>query len=275
MPHMTIRANVGLVPRLKGSRRRPARRRPPTRCLDAGRSRRPTVGDRFPHQLSGGQRQRVGVARALAGRPGPDPDGRALRRPRPDHPPRDPGRVPVAPAVLGKTVILVTHDLREACRMADRLALVAERSSLVQFGEPADFLDRPADDFVRSFFQDAGAVRPIVGERGLVNDWLELLLKVEQRWPLLEATAAHLDLVGEAILIAVAIGVPLGILASRSKGRRTGDPRPGERPADDPQPGAARGAPDPVPGPDRQAAGAGGAGGLLAPADHQEHDPGV
>ena len=55
------------------------------------------------------------------------------------------------------TVILVTHDLREACRMADRLAVV-DRGELIQLGTPRELMDHPATDFVRSFFADAQAV---------------------------------------------------------------------------------------------------------------------
>jgi osmoprotectant transport system ATP-binding protein len=159
MPHMTIRANVGLVPKLKGANKL-SRDEAADRCLGLVGLDAKLIGERFPHQLSGGQRQRVGVARALASDPNlilmDEPFGaldpitrreiqdefRSLQRD------------------LGKTVILVTHDLREACRMADRLALVAH-GRLIQFGEPADFLDRPADEFVRSFFRDAQAVTPI------------------------------------------------------------------------------------------------------------------
>jgi osmoprotectant transport system ATP-binding protein len=159
MPHMTIRANVGLVPKLKGMKK-VERDEAADRCLGLVGLDPVEVGERFPHQLSGGQRQRVGVARALASEPDlilmDEPFGaldpitrrevqdefRSLQR------------------TLGKTVILVTHDLREACRMADRLALVA-LGRLVQYGEPSDFLERPADDFVRSFFQDARAVEGI------------------------------------------------------------------------------------------------------------------
>ncbi len=118
------------------------------------------MAERFPHQLSGGQRQRVGVARALAS----DPDLILMDEPFGALDPitrreiQDEFRT--LQRDLGKTVILVTHDLREACRMADRLALVA-KGRLVQYGEPADFLERPADDFVRSFFRDAQAVTPI------------------------------------------------------------------------------------------------------------------
>jgi osmoprotectant transport system ATP-binding protein len=159
MPHMTIRANVGLVPRLKGVPK-PRRDETADRCLDLVGLDPKSMGDRFPHQLSGGQRQRVGVARALASDPNlilmDEPFGaldpitrreiqdefRSLQR------------------NLGKTVILVTHDLREACRLADRLALV-DHGRLIQLGEPGDFLERPSNDFVRSFFQDAQAVTPI------------------------------------------------------------------------------------------------------------------
>ncbi len=161
MPHLSILDNVGLVPRLKGVAR-PERDRSATRCLELVGLDAKTMGGRFPHQLSGGQRQRVGVARALAADPHlilmDEPFGaldpitrrevqdefRSLQRD------------------LGKTVILVTHDLREACRMADRLALV-DKGVVVQSGTAADFLERPASEFVRSFFQDALAVTPIEG----------------------------------------------------------------------------------------------------------------
>lgn len=165
MPHLSILANVGLVPRLKGAGPKD-RDASAARCLGLVGLDPDQVGGRFPHELSGGQRQRVGVARALAADPAmilmDEPFGaldpitrrevqdefRALQR------------------RLGQTVILVTHDLREACRMADRLALV-DRGRLVQYGPPADFLERPATDFVRSFFQDAAAVTPIDGETPL------------------------------------------------------------------------------------------------------------
>jgi osmoprotectant transport system ATP-binding protein len=156
MPHLDVLANVGLVLRLRGVAR--------SERDDAARKRLELVGlepERFarlwPHQLSGGQRQRVGVARALAADPElilmDEPFGaldpitrrelqdefRGLQR------------------RLGKTVVCVTHDTREACRIADRLALV-DRGELVQEGTPADFLERPATPFVRSFFREAEAV---------------------------------------------------------------------------------------------------------------------
>ena len=159
MPHMTVLANVGLVLRIKGAGRHECDVAA-TRCLGLVGMDAKTMGLRYPRELSGGQRQRVGVARAFAANPAlilmDEPFGaldpitrrevqdefRALQRD------------------LDQTVILVTHDLREACRMADRLALV-DKGRLVQIGPPSAFLHDPASDFVRSFFRDAEAVEPI------------------------------------------------------------------------------------------------------------------
>lgn len=156
MPHLSIVDNVALVPRLKGmaaaDARAEARKRLELVSLDPDR-----FADLLPHQVSGGQRQRVGVARALAAEPSmvlmDEPFGaldpitrreiqdefRGLQR------------------RLGKTVVLVTHDLREACRIADRLALM-DHGRLVQHGPPHELLERPANAFVREFFRDAEAV---------------------------------------------------------------------------------------------------------------------
>lgn len=156
MPHLDILANVGLVLRLQGrpraEREAVARGRLALVGLDPGRFARLR-----PHQLSGGQRQRVGVARALAADPDlilmDEPFGALdpiTRRELQDEFRRLQLR-------LGKTVIFVTHDIREACRIADRLALV-DGGRLIQSGTAADFIERPAGAFVRSFFQEAEAV---------------------------------------------------------------------------------------------------------------------
>jgi osmoprotectant transport system ATP-binding protein len=156
MPHLTILDNVALVPRLKGASRSAARQRARSRLelvgLDPGR-----FAALLPHQLSGGQRQRVGVARALAS----DPDLILMDEP---FGALDPvtrrelqAEFRALQRRLGKTVILVTHDLREACRIADRLALL-HAGRLEQVGLPHEFLQRPASPFVREFFREAEAV---------------------------------------------------------------------------------------------------------------------
>ena len=159
MPHLSVVDNVALGCRLVGMKAGERRGRA-EHCLELVGLDPPRVKDRFPHQLSGGQRQRVGVARALATEPSlilmDEPFGALdpiTRRTLQDE-------FRNLQRSLGPTVILVTHDLREACRMADRLALV-DGGQLIQVGQPHDFLDQPANDFVRSFFADARAVDAI------------------------------------------------------------------------------------------------------------------
>jgi osmoprotectant transport system ATP-binding protein len=156
MPHMNVLKNVGLPLRLRG--------RPDGERESEARERLELVGldpDRFaplmPHQLSGGQRQRVGVARALMG----DPDLILMDEPFGALDPITRREIQEEfrrlRLRLQKTVIFVTHDIREACRVADRLALV-DHGALIQVGLPADLIERPAGDFVREFFRDAESV---------------------------------------------------------------------------------------------------------------------
>ena len=149
LPHMTIVQNVGLVPRLLGW--------PRARIVARARELLDLVGlppaefaEKRPHQLSGGQRQRVGVARALAADPpvilmdepfgALDPVTRAQLQ---DEFLRLRGRV-------RKTILFITHDIDEAVRLGDRIA-VMRAGKIVQLGVPSDVLRRPADDFVRRF----------------------------------------------------------------------------------------------------------------------------
>jgi osmoprotectant transport system ATP-binding protein len=105
---------------------------------------------KFPHQLSGGQQQRIGVARALAADPKivlmDEPFG-AL-----DPPTREAlqGEIRRIQAETKKTIVFVTHDMDEALRLGDRVA-VMRSGKLVQFASPAEILAKPADDFVRQF----------------------------------------------------------------------------------------------------------------------------
>jgi osmoprotectant transport system ATP-binding protein len=153
-PHLSAQANVEIVPRLLGW---PAERRR-TRAhelfalvgLDIE-----ALGARFPAQLSGGQRQRVGFARALAADPGivlmDEPFGALdpiTRR-------RLQDEFLVLKAQLRKTVVLVTHDVDEAVRLADRIA-VMNAGRIVQVGTPAEVRAAPASAFVAEFFDAAG-----------------------------------------------------------------------------------------------------------------------
>ena len=124
---------------------------------------------------------------------------------------------------LGTTVILVTHDLREACRLGDRLALLHE-GELVQGVRRRTSSRAPPTTTSAS---SSGTRRPWTSarKRGLavVHDWLELLSS--ERWALLEATAAHLELVVEAVFArgagGRAAGHPRRAAAAPRAGRRS------------------------------------------------------
>jgi osmoprotectant transport system ATP-binding protein len=149
-PHLTARGNVTLMARHLGRDRAGIAARvnelAELTCFP------PDGLDRYPQQLSGGQRQRVGLMRALM----LDPDALLLDEPLGALDPlvradlqaelRDIFRS------LGKTVVLVTHDLGEAAFFADRVVLLRD-GRIIQEGSPADLWHRPADPFVTRFVQ--------------------------------------------------------------------------------------------------------------------------
>ena len=106
---------------------------------------------RKPHQLSGGQQQRVGVARALAA----DPQVLLMDEPFGALDPVTRGALQQEMTrihrLLGRTIVLVTHDIDEALRLAEHLVLM-DHGEVVQQGNPLTMLTRPANDFVRQFF---------------------------------------------------------------------------------------------------------------------------
>jgi osmoprotectant transport system ATP-binding protein len=149
-PHQTIRANVATVPRLLGWPKRRIGERVDELLTLVGLE--PEVfGPRYPHELSGGQRQRVGVARALAA----DPVVLLMDEPFSAVDPivriRLQDEFLRLQAAVRKTIVLVTHDLDEAVRMADRVAVLSQGGRLEQYASPADLLRAPANDFVREF----------------------------------------------------------------------------------------------------------------------------
>jgi osmoprotectant transport system ATP-binding protein len=157
-PHFTVGRNIGLVPRIQGWPEERIRTRVEELLKTVGLE--STIASRYPHQLSGGQRQRVGVARALAADPAillmDEPFG-AL-----DPLTRDQlqGEFLSLQRRLQKTVLFVTHDLREAFRLGSRIALM-EGGRLVTVLSPSEFLrsnDRWAAAYVKAFGADLGTI---------------------------------------------------------------------------------------------------------------------
>ncbi|WP_424570412.1 ABC transporter ATP-binding protein [Streptomyces sp. CH-036] len=148
-PHRTVLDNIATVPLLLGWGRGKARARAAELLETVGLA--ADAAKRYPHQLSGGQQQRVGVARAIAA----DPPVLLMDEP----------FGAVDPVVrtqlqdellrlqreLNKTIVFVTHDIDEAVRLGDRIAVFRTGGRLVQCASPAELLARPADAFVADF----------------------------------------------------------------------------------------------------------------------------
>jgi osmoprotectant transport system ATP-binding protein len=149
-PHQTIRANVATVPKLLGWKKARIDARV-EELLDTMGMPPAEFVDRYPHQLSGGQRQRVGVARALAA----DPDVLLMDEPFGAVDPIVRGRLQDQfmdlQEQLQKTIVLVTHDIEEAVKLGDRVAVFEVGGRLAQYDTPARVLGAPADDFVAEF----------------------------------------------------------------------------------------------------------------------------
>ncbi|MFQ1003449.1 ABC transporter ATP-binding protein [Modestobacter sp. SSW1-42] len=149
-PHQTVRRNVGTVPRLLGwDKRRTADR--VEELLDLVGLDPAAFGDRYPHQLSGGQRQRAGVARALAA----DPAVLLMDEPFSAVDPIVRERLQTEflrlQDTVRKTIVFVTHDIEEAVRLGDRIAVMSTGGKVEQFAAPAELLGSPATPFVADF----------------------------------------------------------------------------------------------------------------------------
>ncbi|QUR69318.1 ABC transporter ATP-binding protein [Mycobacterium spongiae] len=149
MPHQRAIDNVATVPVLKGQSRRAARKAAYEVLERVGLD--PKVATRYPAQLSGGEQQRVGVARALAA----DPPILLMDEP---FSAVDPvvrhdlqNEILRLQSELHKTIVFVTHDIDEAFKLADLIAVFAPGGSLQQYGEPTRLLSRPANEFVSNF----------------------------------------------------------------------------------------------------------------------------
>ncbi|WP_406104972.1 betaine/proline/choline family ABC transporter ATP-binding protein [Streptomyces sp. NBC_01003] len=148
-PHKTVLDNTATVPHLLGVKRAKARERA-AELLDLVGLDPRTFGDRYPDQLSGGQRQRVGVARALAADPPvllmDEPFGAVDPVVR-EHLQNEFLRLQQA---VRKTVLFVTHDIEEAVRLGDRIAVYGQ-GRIEQFDTPPTVLGAPANEYVADF----------------------------------------------------------------------------------------------------------------------------
>ncbi|MEH3131464.1 MAG: ABC transporter ATP-binding protein [Mycolicibacterium neoaurum] len=159
MPHQRVVDNVATVPVLKGQSRREARKAALGVLERVGLD--PKLAQRYPAQLSGGQQQRVGVARALAA----DPPILLMDEPFSAVDPvvREELQTEILrlQSELRKTIVFVTHDIDEALKLGDKVAVFGRGGVLQQFDPPQRLLSNPANDFVAGF---VGADR---GYRGL------------------------------------------------------------------------------------------------------------
>jgi len=157
-PHMTVGDNVAAVPRMLGWERQRIDARVDELLqmvgMDPEENRR-----RYPKELSGGQRQRVGVARAMAA----DPPVLLMDEPFGSIDPVTRGRLQeellALQAQLKKTILFVSHDIDEAVKMGDRIAVMNHGGAVAQYDTPARVLTDPANEFVRTFTGSKSALK--------------------------------------------------------------------------------------------------------------------
>jgi osmoprotectant transport system ATP-binding protein len=156
-PHMTIADNIATVPRMLGWEKK--------RTSDRIDELLETVGidlsyrDRYPKELSGGQRQRIGVARAMAA----DPPVLLMDEPFGAIDPITRDRLQDEflrlQQEIRKTIVFVTHDIDEAVKMGDRIAILKQQSKIAQYDTPEKILTDPADDFVADFIGGGASIK--------------------------------------------------------------------------------------------------------------------
>ena len=226
-PHRTIADNIATVPKLLGwdKRRTNARVRELLELIGLPSE----MAGRYPAQLSGGQRQRVGVARALAA----DPPVMLMDEPfgaiDPINRERLQNEFLRLQAELRKTVVFVTHDIDEAIKMGDRIAVMREGGRLAQYAPPAELLMHPADPFVEDFVGADRALKRLALQRVRdVDLWQAPLVRAGE--PAAEArTRLSASEVPYALLVD-GNDRPLGWLSERAlAGERVGE-HPGSPP---------------------------------------------
>jgi osmoprotectant transport system ATP-binding protein len=213
-PHRTISENIGAVPQLLGWKKERIRERSAELLALIGLD--PELGDRYPAQLSGGQQQRVGVARALAA----DPLVMLMDEPfgaiDPINRERLQNEFLRLQAEIRKTVLFVTHDIDEAIKMGDRVAVLREGGRIEQYATPAELLMAPANEFVEDFVGADRALKRLALMRvSDINLWEAPLAHVGQATAEVRAKLASPDLEIPYPLLVDSERRPLGWLSER------------------------------------------------------------
>ncbi|MCW6031289.1 osmoprotectant ABC transporter ATP-binding protein OsmV [Pantoea sp. JK] len=219
-PNMTIEENITVVPRMLGWDKKRCRERAtelmsmvaldPTKFLH-----------RYPREMSGGQQQRIGVIRALAADPpvllmdepfgAVDPINREVIQ----------NEFLEMQRQLKKTVMLVSHDIDEALKLGDRIAVFGQ-GKIVQCASPDELLAKPANDFVGSFVgQDRTLKRLLLVQAGDVTDQ-QPTITVQRTTPLQDAFATMDDNDMRSVTVVDEDGKPLGFVKRREARGSTG-----------------------------------------------------
>ncbi|MDP8967986.1 MAG: ABC transporter ATP-binding protein [Actinomycetota bacterium] len=212
-PHRTIGENIATVPRLLGWDKRRTNARVDQLIELIGLP--PETRSRYPGQLSGGQRQRVGVARALAS----DPPVMLMDEPfgaiDPINRERLQNEFLRLQAELRKTIIFVTHDIDEAIKMGDRIAILQEGGKLAQYAPPAELLMYPASRFVEDFVGSDRALKRLALQRVRDIDlWKAAAIRVGT--PVADARAALAEADVNYPMLVDERGRPKGWLSDRA-----------------------------------------------------------
>jgi len=216
-PHRTITQNIGAVPQLLGWDKDRIRARSAELLELIGLD--PELGDRYPSQLSGGQQQRVGVARALAA----DPLVMLMDEPfgaiDPINRERLQNEFLRLQAEIKKTVLFVTHDIDEAIKMGDRIAVMREGGRVEQYATPAELLMAPATEFVEDFVGADRALKRLALMRvSDINLWEAPLAHVGQATAEVRAKLDAADVEVPFPLLVDDDRRPLGWLSERDLG---------------------------------------------------------
>jgi osmoprotectant transport system ATP-binding protein len=212
-PHRTIAENIATVPHLlRWDKARIAAR--VDELLELIGLDPHEMRDRYPAQLSGGQRQRVGVARALA----VDPPVMLMDEPFGAIDPISRERLQNEflrlQAELRKTIVFVTHDIDEAIKMGDRIAVMQVGGKLAQYATPAELLTAPANAFVEDFVGADRALKRLALQRVRDIDlWSVATCRAGEATDAVRARVTDADL--DIALLVDADGKPLGWLSER------------------------------------------------------------